>query len=298
MTGNPLSAFEAYRKKSRRRQKLCFGEDIHGELIEVVRSSLSMLEPLERKRLTSRVSGKSYFEFVSGESASRCVNEDLFDGDQEAVIGGLRQILSGSTKGMDASRVARVLYTAAISFCAVVDLLKKGDQKTPGTFFEYLCAPVLRSFFQVDPVQALDVLNLDLNTRLPTDLVFDLGAKKPKFHVPVKTSTRERIIQVFAHQRVLDGAYGTGRFLGMPIVLTETKTDGRTKEVTEICLPDQWMLYHLHIATFWRVVYFDLPTAYGRLRTEFPPVPVIGIGEFLSPGGPLEEIVARHGSAS
>jgi hypothetical protein len=40
------------------------------------------------------------------------------------------------------------------------------------------------------------MLNLAMEATLPTGFVFDFGANRPKFHGPVKTSTRERVIQV------------------------------------------------------------------------------------------------------
>jgi len=109
--------------------------------------------------------------------------------------------------------------------------------------------------------------------------VFDLGEEKPKFHLPVKTSTRERIIQVWAHQRVLDGVYGVGRFLAMPIILTETKLDSKKLEVVEICLPWQWRLYQMHIAVLWNVCYLDAPNAYLDLDTKFPRIGVSTLGD-------------------
>jgi hypothetical protein len=60
---------------------------------------------------------------------------------------------------------------------------------------------------------------------LRTDFVFDLGPNRAKFHLPVKVSTRERVIQVWAHQRVLDGVYDTGRFLGTPVILGQFVDD-------------------------------------------------------------------------
>jgi hypothetical protein len=121
-----------------------------------------------------------------------------------------------------------------------------------------------------------------MNTTLPTDFIFDLGPGRAKFHLPVKISTRERVIQVWAHQRVLDGVYGTGRILGTPVILTETKTDKRTRLVTEICLPDQWLIYQMHIAQLKRVYYLDLPIAYEQLNTVFPPLRVREFGHFFT----------------
>ena len=79
----------------------------------------------------------------------------------------------------------------------------------------------------------------DERSTLPTDFIFDLGPKQLKFHVPGKTSTRERAVQVWAHQSILNGVYGEGRFKGILVALAETKLDLNKLEVVEICLPDQ-----------------------------------------------------------
>lgn len=50
---------------------------------------------------------------------------------------------------------------------------------------------------------------------------------------------------LWAHQKLLDGVYGIERFMGIPVLLAETKTDNKKKEVVEICLPEQWRVYQL-----------------------------------------------------
>jgi hypothetical protein len=119
-----------------------------------------------------------------------------------------------------------------------------------------------------------------MKAKLPTDFVFDLGQDRAKFHLPVKTSTRERVIQVWAHQRVLDGVYGTGRFLGTLVCLSENKTDKKTREVIEICLPDQWRVYQMFVAQMKRVYYLDVPARYQELNKVFPKIIVKPFGEF------------------
>ena len=187
----------------------------------------------------------------------------------------------GDLTGLSADTITRIIYSAAISFCCYVDIHKDGDQKTPGTFFEYLIGHLFAWRLGVNPTNRLPVLNLDMETTLPTDFVFNLGKDRPKFHLPIKISTRERIIQVWAHQRVLDGAYGTGRFLGTPVILTETKTDQKKREVVEICLPDQWRIYQLHIAQLKRIYYLDVPASYDKLNSVFPPLHVKPFGQFF-----------------
>jgi hypothetical protein len=183
--------------------------------------------------------------------------------------------------GFDAYRITRLIYSVAISFCCYIDITKQGDQKTPGTFFEYLIGHLFARRLGLNPTTRLKVLNLDMDTTLPTDFIFNLGKDRAKFHLPIKTSTRERVIQVWAHQRVLDGVYGTGRFLGTPVILTETKTDKKRGEVIEICLPEQWRIYQMHIAQLKRVYYLDVPIVYDRLNAVFPPISVKPFGDFF-----------------
>lgn len=249
--------------------------DLFGECIKFLRN-------FGRVRLKSKVPEKEYFAFEGEDKISRPVNQALYIGDVSAWNDLLQRIARRDFKRADATKITQAIYTVAISFCASIDLLKKGDQKTPGTFFEYLIGHLFASRLGINPRTRLPVLNVDdLKTELPTDFVFDLGKGKPKFHLPVKTSTRERVIQVWAHQRVLNGVYGTGLFLGTPVILTETKNDVAKREVVEICLPDQWRLYQMHIAQLRRIYYLDVPAAYTALNRVFPPLHVRPFGEFF-----------------
>jgi hypothetical protein len=191
------------------------------------------------------------------------------------------KLKNGSVAEIKADDITAIIYRTAIDFCVVIDIIKQSDQKTPGTYFEYLMGHLFSIKFEVKPRNQVEVLNLDMKTKLPTDFIFDLGQNKPKFHVPVKTSTRERVVQVWAHQRVLDGVYGTGRFIGLLTCLAETKLDHKTKEVIEICLPDQWRLYQLFISQLKRVYYLDIPHKYAELNNFFPKIHVKQFGEFF-----------------
>lgn len=189
---------------------------------------------------------------------------------------------------LSSEEITKVVYSSAMLFCCANDLRSKNDQKTPGTFFEYLIQIVFAAHFQCTAKTSLPVMNMDEDCSLPTDLVYDLGTKKPKFHIPVKTSTRERIIQVWAHQRVVDGAYGVGRFLGLPCIMAETKVDSKNREVVEICLPNQWRLYQMFIAQLWGVCYLDLPEKYEALNHVYPLIKIKTVGDFLEKDGILD----------
>ena len=210
----------------------------------------------------------------------------------------LKKNVNKSGFGPECHGPIKGLFLAAVDelgTCERAPLISKSDRKTQGTIFEWLCAALIQAALRVIPRRSLPVLNLDLKGELPTDFVFDLGEEKHKFHLPVKTSTRERIIQVWAHQRVLDGVYGVGRFLAMPIILTETKLDTRKREVVEICLPWQWRLYQMHIANLWNVFYLDAPAQYLELDTKFPRIGFATLGEGLKAGGRLDGLLAAHG---
>jgi hypothetical protein len=134
----------------------------------------------------------------------------------------------------------------------------------------------------VEPTRSTDIPDYyGERVRLATDLVYDLGHGERKFHVPVKTSSRERSIMLWAHQRLLEGVYGSGTFIGAPVLLAETKTDKRRKEVVEICLPLQWRMYQRYISRIARIYYLDLPSAYRPLNSMSPPLHVKEFTQFF-----------------
>lgn len=243
---------------------------------------ITILTPLKREPLVSQVTGKKYFAFRKGKKISRAINMALFDPDFSQWTKLKDAMVSKNLKGLSPKKITRILYTMAISFCAAIDLIKERDQKTPGTFFEYFVAYFFTWRVGVEPSTSIQILNVDgEDTKLRTDYIFNLGLKKHKFHMPIKTSTRERSIMLWAHQRLLDGVYGAERFMGTPVLMTETKTDKKKKEVVEICLPDQWRVYQLYIAKLKRIYYLDLPAAYKRLNKEFPPLIVRPFADFF-----------------
>ncbi|MFY9234852.1 MAG: hypothetical protein WAO58_10395 [Fimbriimonadaceae bacterium] len=235
-----------------------------------------------RIELKSLVPGKQYFAFSktrAGKKLSRSVNAYLFDPDASE---NMAKLEDGTLERLSADVRSKLLYTVAASIFATIDLLKERDQKTPATSFEILCGHLLGRAFHVNGRTQIEVLHLEEERgTLPTDFIFDLGPRKPKFHVPVKTSTRERAIQVFAHQRVLDGVHGMGRFTGLLVAFAETKLDHKRREVVEICLPRQWQLYHAHIAQMARFYYFDVPAKYAALADGEPPMAVKEFAEFF-----------------
>ncbi len=249
-------------------------------LREAALRSAALLRQCDREVLVSHVPGKAYFAFSRENWLSRPVNADLYSDDAEECAEVLERVF-GEEAPLTAEAITRAFYTLVMSFCCAVDLAKRGDQKTPGTYFEYFVGHALARYLKSNPQREIQVLSLDDPVSLPTDYIFDLGRGSARLHVPVKTSTRERVIQVWAHQRVLDGVYGVDAIRGVLVGLTETRCDRATREVIEICLPTQWQVYQRFIAQMKRVYYLDIPERYRQLAEKRPSVIVKEFGEFF-----------------
>ncbi len=259
-----------------------YSPKVTATLYTIYADCVRLLKGLGREQLNSLVPGKQYFAFTNGKKISRAINQSLYESDPEQWRTFSKAMARNDISQYSSETISKIIYSLAISFCASVDLTKEGDQKTPGTFFEYFISYLFSWRVGVEPRNWMQILSIDgEDTRLPTDCIFNLGPKKRKFHVPVKTSTRERSIMLWAHQRLLDGVYGTGRFMGTPVLLAETKTDTARREVIEICLPDQWRIYQLYVAKLTRIYYLDPPSAYQRLSCEFPPLVVKPFSDFF-----------------
>jgi hypothetical protein len=120
------------------------------------------------------------------------------------------------------------------------------------------------------------------SVRLTMDFLFDPGGGRPHIHLPVKMSTRERVVQAWAHQRLLDAAYEHASYRAILVVFSETKLDLQRREVVEICVPDQWLATQTHLARMDRIYYFDVPTRYADLARDFPIIQLRQFGEFFS----------------
>lgn len=256
-------------------------------LIGCVMASLEHLQTLDRLHYDSGVPGKRYFVF-EGDTASafesRAINLDLFEDDISEVQRLLSAVLNGDLP-TDPGALHKALYTGAISFPAARDTTNSGDQKSPGTYFEIFAGHLFAVAFNSNPSTTVTAPTLDLEISLPTDFIYDLGPNRPRIHLPVKISTRERVIQVWAHQRVLDGMHGVNRFRGVLVALAETnkkRGTGTTPDsVVEVCLPNQWTAYQMYIAQLHRVYYLDVPTKYLSLRNNYPFLEVKPLAEFF-----------------
>jgi hypothetical protein len=227
--------------------------------------------------------GKQYNVFKLEGRLSRPIRLSLFERDPRA----FRELWGDWTAGLLAAgggtyshpETDRVLYTVAMAFAAAYDLHKPRSRKTPGTFFEVVIGSVLTRLGQAartKQIPALDILAEDVGEAeatgrptparsgsVPTDILLEKGPSK--LVVATKITSRERIVQVFVHQRILDGMF-PGHYREIAVLCSETQRDDRNTRVNDICVPGQIQLYARYVAAIAGLYYLDVPAAYADAR--------------------------------
>lgn len=245
-------------------------------ILELVIVSLRFLVgQCESLDLVSRVPGKEYFTYRSGNIVARPVNRQLFLIDEQAIMRLWEQWFNDNISAED---FARLSYTAALAPCLAMEIFDRQNKKGPATYFEWYVGHLFAKAVGVNPTKRARLPVHGREVLMTMDLLIDIGEQYRKVHLPVKMSTRERVVQAWAHQRLLDAAYGDGVYRGVMVVLSETKLDLRSLEVVEICVPEQWLAYQSLLATMDRIYYFDVPYRYQLLTAQFPDV--IAIKQF------------------
>jgi hypothetical protein len=161
--------------------------------------------------------------------------------------------------------ITRITYTAALSVFTAHDVNKVGV-KASATFFEILIGHLVARAIGFPP--RTKVALPEAEGSLETDFVFDPGRGRSKIHLPLKTSTRERGVQAWVHQFVLDRIFGDNIYLGVLVVCGETKRATKTGRITEICVPLQWRMFQSRLAKLTRVYYLDPPEQYLALTPQ------------------------------
>lgn len=236
--------------------------------------------------------GKNYMVFsLTGnivDKHSRPVNSDLYNaGNQLDATGKTKvdiffeNLLRNQIPLQSAQYITEALYVISMNYCCCADLVD-GVKSNGGDYFEKFIGHLYARHLNREPSTLMTACELDDETiQIPTDYIFNLGPNLPKFHVPVKTSTRERCVEVWAQQRILDGAYGVGRFICLLTCLAETNYVSRNHSVDIVCVPNQWINYQLFISQVKRAYYLDMPARYEALNRRFPRIHVKQFGEFF-----------------
>ncbi len=240
---------------------------------------------------TSTATGKNYvvFQLVGGKGKySRPVNIDLYNAGLATDAFGKsfsdifwNNVKNHSINNQSAHNLTATLYTICMNYCLCADLVN-GFKNNSGNYFETLVGHLYSMHLNVAPTRQMNAVEIDGESiSVPTDFIFDLGTGKPKFHVPAKTSTRERCVEVWAQQRILDGAFGVGRFICLLTCIGETNFNSSNLSVQLTCVPNQWINYQLFVSQIKRAYYLDIPEKYDELNHRFPKIHVKEFGEFF-----------------
>ena len=217
--------------------------------------------------LVSAVPGKEYASYKLRGTVARPANTRLWMRDPEL----LAPLWSAMGEGqIAASDLASMLYTVALAPCLVLELFDRQNKKEPATYFECLIGHIFAKRLGRSPQKKLRLSVDGEQVSLTMDFLFDLGQGHGGVHLPVKMSTRERVVQAWAHQRILDGAFGTGHYRGIMVSFSETKLAKQTLKVTEICVPIQWLAYQKQLARLEAIYYFDLTDRYKEMSRKHP----------------------------
>lgn len=254
------------------------------KLLELVKISLDFLaNDCTSVDLISRVPGKKYSSYTTKtapSALSRPTNVDLFVSDSAWVE---KQWNVWPTRALPPQDASRLVYTMATAYSVASDLFDRNNKKGPATYFEHFVGHCFAHELGVNPSKRANFLIGGRHVSMTMDFIFDQGPGKAKLHLPVKLSTRERVVQAWAHQRMLDAAYGDGAYAALLIVHSETKLDSRNREVVEICVPDQWLAYQTLLAKMDRIYFFDMPGRYLTLAKDFPKIiAVANYAEFFT----------------
>ena len=90
------------------------------------------------------------------------------------------------------------LYTVALSPCLALELFDRQNKKGPATYFECFVGHLVARAAGAEPRKRAVLPIQNRSVRLTMDFIFDL-LEKASIDLAVKMSTRERVVQAWAH---------------------------------------------------------------------------------------------------
>jgi hypothetical protein len=270
----------------------------------ILRTVAACQSKLARYSLTryGGCSAKEYSIYAVGGQKSRPILPNLFITDSGVFQEKWSELIACASGESHKFNIAEAeanatIYTAVMSFCVCYDLWKPASRKTPGTFFEVVLGSLLAlilpeatrtKFISLPPPpRAQGLLDSEEGISagsVSTDIVFNFPGNMG-IVIPAKITTRERIVQPFAHQRILDSAMGEGRYVSLLTCVSETQRDDEDQSVNEICVPGTIVLFQEYLAKLGGIYYLDPPRRYLRLNDE-------GVIEVASVGALVTEKLA------
>ena len=192
---------------------------------------------------------------------------------------------TGALSGLSPSEVDRALYTAVMSWAAVVDIFQPSNGLA-GTYFEMVIGPIIAILSGRPETGAvgIEVGGGEDPESVKVDITYH--ASDQSLAVPTKISTRERVSQPYVHAAILESAF-PGRYRTALCIGNETnmfqpsqpaaRRGLETLTLGETLVPGTIALYQKYIAQLSGLYYLDVPTRYiTNTPPGFPHVATMG----------------------
>lgn len=232
-------------------------------------------------------SAKNYYVLTINGQRSRPLRQTLFIRDPnifKSTWSNVTAALNNQTHTLAHPDFDRVFYTCIIALAASYDLFQRSSRKTPGTFFEVAVGSLLEELTGLP--RGTQIAIPGSCSKVTTDIHLRGHPGNPSLVIPTKITTRERIVQVYAHQRILDSVFGLGVYKSLLIAVSETQLDEQQATVKEICVPGQVLLFQNHLAQLNGIYYLDPPSAYSApsFTAQLPVKPLSSLVSTDLPG--------------
>lgn len=303
------------------------GQSPLAEIRDTATQCLQMLNSSAAFRPYGGCAGKNYGIYEASGQKSRPILPTLFQPDPRIFATQWDQLKQAAVPEQHRFAVPEAvanstIYTAIMAFSACYDLWKPKSRKTPGTFFEVVLGSLLsliireanRTKFISLPAPPVNLVTSqsvetaiqqeaqlaliddqdeepagDDPGKVSTDIVFNFPHAFG-IVIPAKITTRERIVQPFAHQRILDCAMGVGRYISLLTCVSETQRDDKAQSVNEICVPGTIALFQQYLANLGGIYYLDPPQRYLQL-SQTGLIEIRSVGALVTGG--LDPLINR-----
>ncbi|MFZ5867400.1 MAG: hypothetical protein ACOYXY_16065 [Thermodesulfobacteriota bacterium] len=262
-------------------------EDLGMLAVEALKLLRSAAKSTEYKLWPTPAEGERFYDVFSSQGEkSRPIRRDLFINDPDEFEAMWEAVCLEAEEGCERllhDDLSRALYTCVLGVASVFDIFKR-SKKPPGTFLEVLVGSLAA---RISGLKRKGQIRLPKEGhKVTTDIVIELQRGGPGVVFPCKITTRERIVQVFAHQRLLDSVFGEGTYRSALVCVSETQLDTKTSVVKEICVPIQIEIFQKYLAKLEGLYYLDPPVAYVEAsfaKSNFrPQLPVKDLSALLS----------------
>jgi hypothetical protein len=234
-------------------------------LCDVSKAAIQQLAASATTRYISEIGDKSYSVFDANQRLSRPYLPELYIDDPEnfaALWDDFISSLDGKQHvcELPAESINKLLYSSVTAFSICYDLWNPGARKTPGTFYEVLMGSVFGLLLPTF-VRTKFIPIPNETESVSTDIVFASRSGGGGLVIPTKITTRDRVVQPFAHQRILDNVFGANRFKSILVCVSELQREG-DDGANEICVPGTIRLFQKHLSQLSGIYYLDPPSRY------------------------------------